>query len=282
MVMLIKPFRAFYDRLENIQQYVQRPNCYMGNNRVLTRTIHGHKMYLDSRDISLTPHLIMDGYWEDWVTTAIKKIVKPGDKVVDVGANVGYFSLLMADIVGESGFVWAVEANPEVCELASLNIEVNGYREISKVFNCVAYSSQCSLEFKVYEKHKGSSSLYVAEGHPEEYHDSVVPIAVDAQKLDALVGDARVNLIKIDAEGSEPEVLRGAASILERSQDIGIVMEFAPQFYVQSDSGKEMILDLDRRGFEFNLIEKDGRIIPIKLEALLSLQEYFEIYARKS
>src|SRR5258708_38672807 len=74
--------------------WLRQPQTYLGDHTLLTRTIFGHAIYLDSRDLSLTPHLFLQGYWEPEVTRFFLRIVKPRMHVVEVGANVGYYTLL--------------------------------------------------------------------------------------------------------------------------------------------------------------------------------------------
>ncbi|WP_078119415.1 FkbM family methyltransferase [Thiosocius teredinicola] len=276
-----KILRHIAERIAETSVFVQSRSCYLGDHRVLTNTVQGYKMYLDSRDISLTPHLIQDGIWEDWVTTAIQRLVRPGDRAVDVGANVGYFSLLLAGLVGKQGYVWSVEANAEIYELAYRNLEVNGFRDRSSVSMCAAYKEQTTLEFKVYEKHKGSSSIHVPDGDPEKYNDSVTTVNVEARKLDDIVGEGTVNFMKIDAEGSEPEVLLGADRLLTESTDLGIVLEFAPSFYAGTSRGADLLDLLSSRGFSFSMIMKDSSIKPVTREQLLARTEYCDVYAYK-
>ncbi len=71
-----------------------RQSVYVGNNMVLTSTLCSQKLYVDTRDVSLSPHIIIDGYWESWVTRAIQRLVKPGMIVVEIGANIGYYTTL--------------------------------------------------------------------------------------------------------------------------------------------------------------------------------------------
>jgi hypothetical protein len=65
--------------------------------------VFGHKLFVDTRDVSITPHLLLDGLWEPWVTTVIRRIVRPGLRVFDIGADCGYYAVLMADLVCETG-----------------------------------------------------------------------------------------------------------------------------------------------------------------------------------
>jgi energy-coupling factor transporter ATP-binding protein EcfA2 len=80
-----------------------RKVVYLGDHRALVRTAWGHKMFVDTRDLGLAPHLLLDGSWELWVTAAFLTNLREGMTVVDVGANIGYYSLLAASNVGSGG-----------------------------------------------------------------------------------------------------------------------------------------------------------------------------------
>src|SRR5579871_4793090 len=73
---------------------LRQAQTYLGDHTLLIQTVFGHVMYVDSRDLSLTPHLFRQGYWELDVTRFFLGVVKPGMRVVEVGANVGYYTLL--------------------------------------------------------------------------------------------------------------------------------------------------------------------------------------------
>ena len=108
---------------------LRQPQTYLGDHTLLMQTIFGHAMYLDSRDISLTPHLLRQGCWEPDVTRFFLRIVKPGMRVVEVGANVGYYTLLACSLVGPTGRVTAFEANPAAVTLTRRSLLVNGFRD---------------------------------------------------------------------------------------------------------------------------------------------------------
>ena len=90
---------------------------YLGNDTAITRTAYGHKLFVDTRDISLTLHLLLDGDWEHWIATVVRRTVKPGMVAVDIGSNCGFYSLLIADGVGSAGRLYAFEANPRMHDL---------------------------------------------------------------------------------------------------------------------------------------------------------------------
>jgi hypothetical protein len=97
----------------------------------LCRVLGRHKMYVDLRDTGFAPHLMFEGYWEYWITEFIWRNAKPGQVALDVGANHGYYTLLLADLVGPNGKVHAFEPNPRLAELLGQNIALNGYWHVA-------------------------------------------------------------------------------------------------------------------------------------------------------
>ena len=85
---------------------------FVGDQTVLCRTLGRFKMYVSTLDEGLAPHLISDGYWEMWTTRVMTEVVKAGMICIDAGANVGYYSVLMAELVGSGGRVIAAEPVP--------------------------------------------------------------------------------------------------------------------------------------------------------------------------
>ena len=79
----------------------------LSDDQLICRVLGKYIMYVDPRDRGITPHLALNGFWEAWVTVALARLIQPGWRCVDVGANVGYFTLLMADAVGPDGRVAA-------------------------------------------------------------------------------------------------------------------------------------------------------------------------------
>ncbi len=67
-------------------------SAYLGDETALCRVLGRYKMFVDTSDNSLSPHLMLDGYWEMWLTEALARAIRPGMTVVDVGANLGYFT----------------------------------------------------------------------------------------------------------------------------------------------------------------------------------------------
>ena len=90
--------------LENRCRALTNP-VYLGDHTALCRVLGFYKMYLDTTDTGFASHLLLDGFWEMWLTVFFARQVKPGMTVIDVGANYGYYTLLFGALVGPEGRV---------------------------------------------------------------------------------------------------------------------------------------------------------------------------------
>jgi len=90
--------------------------------------VDGNKMFLDPKDDSLG--LSINDIYEPFITDFFKSEIKKGDVVFDIGANIGYFTLIFAKLVGENGKVFAFEPSPDVFAILQKNVEINGYKNI--------------------------------------------------------------------------------------------------------------------------------------------------------
>lgn len=241
-----------------------RSAIYLGDHKALTRTVHEHKMYVDTRDKSLAPHILLDGYWENWVTEVFLANLAPGMTVVDIGANIGYYSLLAAAHIGPAGRLYCFEANPNTADLLFSNLEINGYLDRAQVLSKAVYSKSTQIQFNCFEKHQGGSSIWVDEMEVREgLRDNLEKITVDTVSLDEFFAPGtRVDLIKVDAEGAEPYILQGAKRVLEENRNIRILMEFNLAQLQRSlwleNAYKKLVDEIRELGFTIYLIEHDG------------------------
>ena len=125
------------------QHYPNGP-LYFGNDTALVATRWGAKMLVSTEDIAISPWLALDGLWEAQVTAWMEANLRSGQVFVDVGANVGYFTLLGAKLVGGEGHVVAVEAHPRLAELLRRNVVINGHHGYTTVYERAAWSSTTS------------------------------------------------------------------------------------------------------------------------------------------
>lgn len=223
-------------------------NAYLGENTSLCRVLGRYSMFVDTRDVGFSSHMLLSGFWEMWVTEAIVPRVKPGMRVVDCGANLGYFSLIMADLVGPAGHLDAFEPNPDIASRLSRTLLVNGFLDRSTVHVAALSDS------------KGETLLHRPDGEPKNAFVLDVPfdredissIQVPMLRLDELPDAEAIDLIKIDVEGAEERVWAGMERILEGDRPLTIILEFATCRYV--DPGA-FIDRITARGFALERID---------------------------
>jgi FkbM family methyltransferase len=169
---------------------------YLGDHLAVCRVLGNMKMFVDTRDHVLAPHLMTDGYWESWITLAMLRALKPGMVAVDVGANYGYSTILMGRCVGRTGKVISFEPNPHLASLMRKSLWISGIRLIDEVREEAAYSTTG-------EKVR----FFIPEGRPmnarvvDEAPYAGTLIDVPTVRLDDVLPE-KVDFIKIDAEGA--------------------------------------------------------------------------------
>lgn len=269
-------FKAFLERLNLIpkEKEVQkqtRPMIYFGQNRALTKTLDGLKMYVDTRDHSLAPHILLDGEWEPWITQVYKRMLRPGMQIVEVGANIGYYSLIAAKIIGPKGKLFTFEANPELCEILFANVHINGFLGRTTVVNKAVAANSGPLRFNVFSKYLGSSSLFANETAAAHYNDKLDTITVEGISLDEYFDPGtRIDLLKMDAEGAEPHILRGADRLIRENPEMIITMEFAPSI-IQTHTPIDAFLgELARYGFQCQVIDHDASLQRVSFSELMT------------
>lgn len=229
----------------------------VGDSCLLSRVLAKYRMYLDMNDTSLAPHLALDGYWEMWTTIAIASYVKPGMKVIDVGANFGYFTLLMADMVGDAGSVQAWEPNGRVVMLLNSSLRVNGMRERVDVVQGAA------------GQQKGTACLAVAGsdwGSARVAKKVTSGTGVTMDSLDNQWNGEPVDFIKIDAEGCEPEIWAGCEKLRAASPKLAVLLEFTPRYYEQPEAFLEELQQAGR----VRRVAEDGSLLTSEPKSVLS------------
>lgn len=203
-----------------LAQSVFRSQCKsqsLGDNTILCRVLGHKKMFVLADDHGFTPHMIMEGYWEYWLTRYFAENIKPGDTVIDIGANLGYYTILAGDLVSTTGRVVAIEPNPKIFELLSKSVAHNGYGATSTLHN-FALSA---------EGESGKKNFFVPANEPK--NGRILPddakvashekrgevLSIDLGNL-AVSDFDRVDFIKIDVEGAELLVLHSLRTIIEK------------------------------------------------------------------
>ncbi len=233
-----------------------RPPVYMGNNLALLCTTNYCKMYVDTRDLLIAPWLLMHGEWEPEETELVKKLIKPGDVFVDVGANLGYYTLL-AIRVGASQ-AYAFEAQPSTYELLGKNVIINWMSKVVQYENLAVYSHTTDLEFFVRNNYPGNSSLgFCPPDQLTKWFDTTTAVKVHAVSLDDYFADkhAKIDVIKVDVEGAEPAVFEGARRTLSQNPNIKVLCEWSPDQMATARQDPEHLVEIwAEQGFKAHVL----------------------------
>ncbi len=181
--------------------------AYLGNNKALVMTYYDCRLLIDTRNIQHM-RIISHGCYEPAVAWAIEENLKAGGRMIDVGTNLGYFTLLGCKIVGGTGQVIGFEANPNIYDMMSSSVFANAFRTRCKTINHAVFNENKTFEFTWDSAGHGGGRIVNKENQNLEKNTA----SVEAVRLDDfLTGeDRKIDLIKIDTEGSDPFVFSGA------------------------------------------------------------------------
>jgi FkbM family methyltransferase len=258
--------------LSRVYARLHRPCAYVGDHTLLTQTVFGHLIHLDARDTSVMPSLVAHGYWEAGVTRALLRLLRPGQRVIEVGAHVGYYTVLFASRVGPTGSVTAFEPNPRATELLRRNVAANGLARAVRVVPMAVGDRPGRVTLHRLARQQGSSSIYPFG--PEDlaaWDDEATALEVACTSLDAFFDaePAPVDLVKIDAEGAEPAIIAGMTGVLERSPQVRLVVELIPASLRRAGHDPRAFLEsLRRLGFRLQTIDRTGRARDASIDAL--------------
>lgn len=218
--------------------------------KVISKVAGGHLMELDLSD-HIQSFLYFYGYYEKQLTELIQATLRPGSVMVDVGANVGTFSLLAASLGAIS---YAFEASPDVCSALRRNIALNGFSNIV-VHECAMGDHLGEASFYLFEDtgktNRGQSALF-RRGSGRE-------IRVPMRTLDSTLADlSRLDFLKCDVEGADFLVLRGARELLDRFHPV-VAVEASAELAAKLGGTAAEILDvLWEHGYQIERLTRTG------------------------
>ena len=217
--------------------------------------VAGLTLALDQADASVSQPILTASAWEPHLTSVFRSYVRPGQHVVDVGANVGYFTVLAGTLVGPSGRVTAIEPNSENCRLILISLDANGLTNV----DLIPVALDRRRGWSHFSTHVGSNG-----GLRPNAIDGIIDDAgqiVPVFPLDDLV-DQPVHFLKIDVEGAEYRALIGAQRIIDRDRPI-VSSEFSVEM-IERVSGVPAADYLDfftSRRYRINIIDRaDGSL----------------------
>jgi FkbM family methyltransferase len=218
--------------------------------RIILVEVEGIKLYLDSKS-TFAPGLMINRTYDKGTTKLFRDLIKEGMVILDIGANVGYYSLIAARLAGEKGLVFAFEPAPDNFAFLVKNIEVNGFSNIIPVQKAVSNKT-------------GKGSLFLWDEpdlHSMREHNEKGAIEVEVTSVDEFMENINrpIDLVKMDVEGWEMRVLEGMPETIRRNPNLKIITEFSPHYLQKSGCSPAGFLEkLKDCGFKLYIIDEEN------------------------
>lgn len=258
----------------------------------VTCEIHGNRMYIDPEDTGISHDLVTYGQREIASTEVFRRELRrlagdvDGDvTVLEVGANIGYFALQEADVLGDRARIHTFEPSPKNVDLLTRNIERNGFDDRFVVNQAAVGDEPGSVELQIAsESNLHSVAPDGAGATASGETTSGETIEVDMYSLDAYLEEQDVdpddvNVVRMDVEGYEVEVFEGMTSILEADGPLLVFLEFHPQLRTPGELAS-IYESLDENGFE--IVSATTTIHTGPYEVDLDVDSYDDLYGMDS
>jgi FkbM family methyltransferase len=275
-------------KLDEIERHVQNQSprqrriIPLSNDELLVETHWGFNMVVPSWNLDVGTGIVRDGIIEPWTNQVFMSLLSPGKRVVNVGSNFGYYSILGATRVGREGKVYAIEANPHVFCILIKGIFWAGFPDVIQAYNCAAATPEMhgkELSFYFDPQFIGGGNLFHRSSHFSSIQETFwsgkniniclepdrrfvtrglyCEVKTEGRTIDSIV-DAPIDVMLIDAEGSESFVIAGARKTIESSAALSLIMEWDPLSY-QCQNRKPFIdamwdFLLDQQGFQVSRV----------------------------
>lgn len=254
--------------------------------------IQGSKMYVNVRDDNLAMRKTFQAYainrvHEETTTNLFKKTVKNGDIVVDLGANIGYFTLLAAKLVGKEGRIYAFEPETKNYNYLSKNIRLNNYNNVLAIKKAVS-DKNGKTKLYICEQDTGHHTINQYEGI-KNYKPNIETkenfVEIETVTLDDFLEDKEkaVDIIKMDVEGAEMLALSGMDGLIRKSEKLKMFIEFFPLLIKSMGDSPEDFINklLNNYRFSMFIIPDDYNALNERMIRVNNLEELMDFCKNK-
>lgn len=259
---------------------INAKTIYLGKGIALCVVAGRFKMFVPTQDLSLAPHLMLEGYWESWISVGFYKLLSTLNprNVINVGANLGYYSLLAASLLPNAK-IEAYEPQPDLSELIQRSCMINGFNNV-ETHSTALGSIPGTTWLRTFGGLSGSATLLLnlkEHNLPGEFSGKQA-ISVNITTLD-LEDDTPIDFMIIDAEGFEFEVLKGGERRLDSASVQAIILEFAPSRY---PNRIEFVDWIASKNYDIFRINHAGEFEPLSYDYLRSMtSSYIDLVLTK-
>ncbi|MEC4590395.1 FkbM family methyltransferase [Nitrospirillum amazonense] len=214
-----------------------------------------------TNDKYISPELERDGIWESFETEIFSRLCRPGEFILDIGANIGWYTAIAARLIGPAGSVHAFEPDPANYALLRRNVASIPSKAKVRLFNfAIGEKRQASTLF-LSPINRGDHNLFASQ-------ESRQSVTIEVRALDDLLRGCRhlPTLLKSDTQGSEARVLRGARRLLGEGWRPNMILEFWPYgLHGSGDDAGALWRQLDDLGYAtFKLLETEPRLTRLR------------------
>lgn len=250
------------------------------------------KMLIDLNDDGISKDLLLYRWREAEACKIFESYLKPGQLVIDIGSNIGFYAIIEAKYVGSSGVIYAIEPGEKNFELLNKNVKINHYEKIIKTY-CGAISNE-----------SGSKSLHIANRSNlhtlnrvpamDNYVKFINIQEVSTYSLDDFIEEnkiepRKIDIIRMDIEGHEYFALDGMIKTLQKIETLLMFIEIHPKLIkeISEQAYEKFILKLSSCGFEMvaciaSLSSRKDKLTNLKdIKELLSCHEAIEVFLKK-
>lgn len=250
---------------------------------VVLGRVNGFAMYLYPPDKDCVCPWMHAGEYEPFETSIMSQFIRPGDTVIDIGAHIGYYTLLFSSLVGPTGKVIAFEPSPYNFELLVKNLSINNKKNV----DCFPYAVSDKEGFTEFILNPVNSGDCRGWKDPKWQEGSFIKVLVRMIALDQFLDPAsRIPFFKIDTQGEEIRVLRGMQKIIGNQNKTAIAIEYWPYGIIGSGGGLTEFTKVFEKYDCYNIDEKKQSLVPtLNISSLIGppeTQEYANLlYLKK-
>lgn len=251
----------------------------MNLNNIWVHDFGKFKMVLDSTDKDISEQIKNFGWYKDeMITTQVfEKYLKPKMTVLDLGANVGFYTLLARSRVGPKGKVFTFEPSPQNANLIRKSLEKNFFDNVIVVEAAVAdIVGRAPLYLAPdYISEHSLLDYYSSDPNVSQNKIDVKLITID-NYLEENAADMKVSFIKMDIEGSETRALKGMKMTLNENEHLILITEFWPNgFYLAKSTPKKYLESLKKFGFKiFHIDEFEKKVYPVTVKTMIGIAKF--------
>jgi FkbM family methyltransferase len=248
-------------------------SVYLGDHIACTYLQNGWRIFVDTRSFDVGIHLLMGGAWETMHSKVFERMLFRGAGVIDVGANMGFYSVLAGPHIGPEGLLVSIEANPRLARLVHYSLAINGLLRGGEVHNVAAASAPGVVDLVADPYMMGGGSVRPHSTkitHQEA--SSTQTYRVPAVPIDHLLGDRRkrINVIKMDIEGAEPAAFEGMKLLLKEARPLRILLEYNGHAKHIADAFKVLQPYLEEQGFHPLAVVNEAQLSRMTWDELIA------------